>query len=129
MRHIQFPETAEGKTGALLGINTFAFTHAIQVITATKNQPFGLKTRLGWTTAGEYKRAQKQPKQQSQQQKQYVYHVSRQSYDDQPRDELLEQFWKIEVAGTQPESGSTNPLEEEALYILNKTISYNGERY
>ena len=72
---------------------------------------------------------QKQPKQQSHQQKQYVYHVSRRSSDDQPLDELLEQFWKIEAEGTQPERESKNPVDKEALDILNKTISYNGERY
>ena len=65
LRHIHFPEIADGKTGALLGINTFAFTHLVEVIPATKNQPFGVKTRLGWTLAGEYERVQKQPKQRS----------------------------------------------------------------
>ena len=70
----------------------------------------------------------KQPKQRSHQQKQYVYHVSRRSSDDQPLDELLEQFWKIEAEGTQPEPESKNPVEKEALDILNKTISYNGEK-
>ena len=65
LRHIHFPEIADGKTGALLGINTFAFTHLVEVIPATKNRPFGVKTRLGWTLAGEYERLQKQPKQRS----------------------------------------------------------------
>ena len=129
LRHIHFTEIAEGKIGAFLGINTFAFSHPVEVILATKNQPFGVKTRLGWTLAGEYERVQKQPKQRSHQQKQYVYHVSRQSSDDQPLVELLEQFWKIEAEGTQPESESANPVDKEAVDILNKTISYNGERY
>ena len=56
-------------------------------------------------------------------------HVSRQSSDDQPLDELLEQFWKIESEGTQPESESTNPVDKENLDILNKTICDNGERH
>ena len=128
LRHIHFPEIAEGKIGALLGINTFAFTHPVEVIPATKNQPFGVKTRLGWTLAGEYERVQKQPKQRYHQQKQYLYHVSRQSSDDQPLDELLEQFWKIEAEGTQPESESSNLTDKEALDILKKTITCNGER-
>ena len=89
LRHIHFPEIAESKIGALFEINTFAFTHQVEVIPATKNQPFGVKTRLGWTLAGEFERVQKQPKQRSHQQKQYVYHVSRRSSDDQPLDELL----------------------------------------
>ena len=129
LRHIHLPEIAEGIIGALLGINTFAFTHPVEVIPANKNLTFGIKTRLGWTLAGEYERVQKQPKQRSHQQKQYVYHVSRRSSDDQPLDELLEQFWKIEAEGSQPEPESKNPVDKEALDILNKTISYNGERY
>ena len=72
---------------------------------------------------------QKQPKQRSHQQKQYLYHVSRQSSDDEPHDELLEQFWKIEAEGTQPESESSNPADKEALDLLKKTITYNGEGY
>ena len=35
LRHIHFPEIAEGKIGALLGINTFAFTHPVEFIPAT----------------------------------------------------------------------------------------------
>ena len=58
-----------------------------------------------------------------------MYHVSRQSSGDQPLDELLEQFWKIEAEGTQPESESSNPTDKEALDILKKIITYNGERY
>ena len=72
---------------------------------------------------------QKQPKQRSHQQKQYVYHVSRQSSDDQPLDELLEQFWKIEAEGTQTDCEPSNPADKESLDILKKTITYNGERY
>ena len=58
-----------------------------------------------------------------------MYHVSRQSSYDQPLDEFLEQFWKIEAEGTQSESESSNPTDKEALDILKKTITYNGERY
>ena len=126
---IHFPEIAEGKIGVLLGINNCVFTHPIEVIPATKNKPFGVQTRLELTLAGEYERVQKQPKQRSHQQRQYVYQVSRQSSDDQPLDELFKQFWKIDAEGTQPESESSNPTDKEALDILKKTITYNGERY
>ena len=54
LRHIHFPQVAGGKIGALLGVNTFAYTHPIEVITGNINQPFGVKTKLGWTLAGEY---------------------------------------------------------------------------
>ena len=110
-------------------INTFSFTHPIEVIPATKKQPFGVETRLGWTLAGEYEIVQKQTKQRSHQQKQYVYHVSQKIFDSQPLEELLEQFWKIEAGGTQPGSESTILADKEAPDILNKTIGYNGERY
>ena len=63
LRHIHFQGIAEGKIGALLRINTFAFTYPVEVILATKNQPFGVKTRLGWTLVGEFERVQKLPKQ------------------------------------------------------------------
>ena len=58
-----------------------------------------------------------------------MYHVSRQSSDDQPLDELLEQFWKTEAEGTQPESETSNPADKEAPDLLKKTITYNGEMY
>ena len=35
----------------------------------------------------------------------------------------------MEAEGTQPESESSNPADKEALDILKKTITYNGERY
>ena len=42
---------------------------------------------------------------------------------------MLEQFWKIEAEGTQPDCEPINPIDKESLDIFNKTISYNGERY
>ena len=54
LRHIHFPQVAGGKMGALLGVNNSAYTHPIQVIPGNVNQPFGVKTKLGWTLAGEY---------------------------------------------------------------------------
>ena len=37
LHHIHFPEIAEGRIGALLERNTFAFTHPVEVIPATEN--------------------------------------------------------------------------------------------
>ena len=54
LRHIHFPNVADGKIGALLGVSAFAFTHPTHVITGNQNQPFGVKTKLGWTLNGEY---------------------------------------------------------------------------
>ena len=55
LHHIYFPQVAGGKIGALLGVNTFAYTHPIEVMPGNINQPFGVKTKLGWTLAGSMK--------------------------------------------------------------------------
>ena len=39
LRHIHFPQVAGGKIGALLGVNTFAYYHPIEVIPGIINQP------------------------------------------------------------------------------------------
>ena len=54
LRHIHIPQVAGGNIGALLSVNTFAYSHPIEVIPANINQPFGVKTKVGWTLAGEY---------------------------------------------------------------------------
>ena len=53
LSHIYFPEIANGAIGALLGVNTFAFTYPIVVIQGSKKRPFAVKTKHGWTLAGE----------------------------------------------------------------------------
>ena len=57
--HICFPDIANGAIGALLGVNTFAFTYPVDVIQGSKKRPFGVKTKLGWTLAGEYELSNK----------------------------------------------------------------------
>ena len=47
LRHIHFPNIADGKIGPLLGVNAFAFTHPTHVMPGNQNQPFGVKTKLG----------------------------------------------------------------------------------
>ena len=42
---------------------------------------------------------------------------------------MLEQYWKFKVEGALPGSESTNPVDKEALDILNKRVCYNGKRY
>ena len=59
LSHIYFPDIAYGEIGALLGVNTFAFTYPVNVIHGSKKRPFGVKTKLGWTLAGEYKLSHK----------------------------------------------------------------------
>ena len=115
LRHIQFPQVADGKIGALLGVNTFAYTHPIEVIDGNINQPFGVKTKLGWTLAGEYE-SSLQPSEStinhhSTTTKPFIYHVSRQQTEEPHFSELVEQFWKIESEGTQ-ENSSVLPDED-----------------
>ena len=54
LSHIYFPDIANGAIGALLGVNTFAFTYPVDVIQRSKKRPFSVKTKLGWTIIGEY---------------------------------------------------------------------------
>ena len=54
LSHIYIPDIANGALGALLGVNTFAFSYTVDVIQGSRKRPFGVKTKLGWTLAGEY---------------------------------------------------------------------------
>ena len=53
-RLTKFPNIANGKTGALLSVNTFSYFYSIQVIEGNDCRPHGIQIRLGWTIAGEY---------------------------------------------------------------------------
>ena len=129
LRHIYFPDIAEGKIGALLGVNAFAFTHPTEVIQGTEIRPFGVKTKLGWTLAGEYlntigNRSSKS----SNKSKVFVYHVCRKS-PEQPLDNLIQEFWSIENDGTRKEDNTITEDEKSAIRILESTINHTGERY
>ena len=99
LRHIQFSNIAEGKIGTLRGVNAFAFTYPTHVIPGNQNQPFGVKTKLGWTLASEYENCISATTQQpaSQQKKTFVFHVSRNRTDETGLDELVQQFWSTGV--------------------------------
>ena len=51
---VHFPQVAGGRTGALFGEKTFAFTHPSEVIPGNTQKPLGVKAKLGWTLAGEH---------------------------------------------------------------------------
>ena len=132
LRHIHFPNIADGKTGALLGVNAFAFTYPTHVIPGNQNQPFGVKTKLGWTLAGEYENRISATTQQpaSQQKKKFIFHVSRNRTDEPGLDELVQQFWSIGAEGIQEDREQVyTKQEEEFLDILKNSINHNGERY
>ena len=119
LRHINFPQVAGGKIGALLGVKTFAYTHPIEVIPGNINQPFAVKTKLGWTLAGEYETSlhPSEPtiKHHSATTKPFIYHVSRQQTEEPHISELVEQFWKIESEGTQEDSSVLSDEDNDAL--------------
>ena len=133
LRHIHFPQVAGGKIGALLGVNTFAYTHPIEVIPGNINQPFGVKTKLGWTLAGEYEtslnRSESTFNHHSTTTKQFIYHVSRQQTEEPRLSELVEQFWKIESEGTPQNCSVLSDEDNDALKVFRKTIRHNSERY
>ena len=132
LRHIHFPNIADGKIGALLGVNAFAFTYPTYVITGNQNQPFGVKTKLGWTLAGEYENRISATTQQpaSQQKTKVIFHVSRNRTFEPRLDELVQQFWSIEADGIRKDREHVyTKQEEQFLDILKNSINHNGERY
>ena len=133
LRHIHFPQVAGGKIGDLLGVNTFAYTHPIEVITGNINQPFGVKTKLGWTIAGEYETSlhpsESTINHHSSTTKPFIYHDSRQQTEKPHLSKLVEQFWKIESEGTQEDSSELSDEDNDALKVCQKTIRHNSERY
>ena len=131
--HIHFPQVAGGKIGALLVVNTFSYTHPIEVISGNINQPFGVKTKLGWTLAGEYETSLHPSKStinhRSTTTKTFIYHVSRQQTEEPQWSKLVEHFWKIESEGTQENSSVLSDEDNGALKVFQKTIRHNSERY
>ena len=133
LRHIHFPQVAGGKIGALLGVNNFAYTHPIEVIPGNINQPFGVKTKLGWTLAGEYETSlhssESTINHHSTTTKPFIYHVSGQQTEEQILIELVEQFCKIESEGTREKNSVLSDEDNDALKVFQKTIRHNSERY
>ena len=131
LRHIDFPNIADGKIGAL-GVIAFAFNYPTHVIPGNQNQPFGVKTKLGWTLAGDYENLISATTQQpaSQQKKKFIFHVSRNSSDETRLDELVQHFWIIEADGIQKDREQVyTKQEEQFLDILKNSINHNGERF
>ena len=77
LSHIYFPDIANGAIGALLGVNTFAFTYPADVVQGSKKRSFGVKTKLGWTLAGEYELSPKTMNSNKPPRQPFIYHVCR----------------------------------------------------
>ena len=129
LSHIYFPDIANGAIGALLGVNTFAFTYPVDVIQGSKKRPFGVKTKLGWTLAGEYELSPKTMNANKPPRQPFIYHVCRKDTEEEPLDELVQRFWKIEAEGTLPEQNEDSSLHQLAVQTMENSICHNGERY
>ena len=133
LRHIHFLQVADGKIGALLGVNTFAYTHPIEVIPGNMNQPFSVKIKLGWTLAGEYETSLSPSGSRfnchSTTTKPLIYHVSRQRTEEPQLNELVELFWKNQSEGTEENGFVLSDEDNDALKVFRKTIRHNSERY
>ena len=90
-----------------------------------------MKTKLGWTLAGEYENCISATTQQpASQQKKFIFNVSRNRTDEPGLDELVQQFWSIEADGIQKDLEQVyTKQEEQFLDILKNSINHNGERY
>ena len=100
--HICFPDIANGAIGALPSVNTFAFTYPVDVIQVSKKRPFGVKTKLGWTLAGEYELSPKTMNANKPTRQPFIYHVCGKNIEEEPLDELVQRFWKEEAEGIFP---------------------------
>ncbi|XP_075259989.1 uncharacterized protein LOC142351729 [Convolutriloba macropyga] len=129
LSHIYFPDIANGAIGALLGVNTFHFTYPVEVIQGSKKRPFGVKTKLGWTLAGEYELSPKTMNSNKPPRQPFIYHVCRKDTEEEPLDELVQRFWKIEAEGTLPEQNEDSSLDQLAVQTMENSICHNGERY
>ena len=127
LRHIHFPHIADGKIGALLRVNAFEFTYPTHVIQENQHQPFGVNTKLGWTLAGEYENCftNNHPKSSNLPNKAFFFQVSRNRMDepeldepelDEPEpDELVQQFWRIQSEGIQPDSRPSSAIAQKFI--------------
>ena len=126
LRHIKFPNIDNGKIGILLDTACVQFTHALEWICGAPNCPARVRTELGWTTAGEFTHPKKKTLTSRCHQVLFASHSP--SPESQPSTDLLERYWPIEKAGSEPAIDKRVSLEDkEALRILTETCHHNGE--
>ena len=125
---IYFPDIANSAIGALLGVNTFAFTYPVNVIQGSQTSTFGVKTKLCWTLAGEYELSHKTMRESKPQRRPFVCHVCLKDIEEEPLDQLVQKFWKTEAEGTLPEQNEDNSAGKIAVHALENSIYHNGER-
>ena len=59
----------------------------------------------------------------------FVYHVCRKDIEEEPFDELVQIFWKIEAEGTLPEQNKDSSLDQLAVHTMENSICHYGEGY
>ena len=49
---------------------------------------------------------------------------------DEPKlDEIVQQFWRIDSEGIQPDSKPSSPLDQKFIQIMKDAINFNGQRF
>ena len=59
----------------------------------------------------------------------FIYHVCGKDIEEEPLDELVQRFWKIEAEDTLPKQNEDSSLDQLAVQTMENTICHNGERY
>ena len=73
------------------------------------------KTKLGWTLAGEYELSHKTMNTKKPPRQPFIYYVCRKDIEEEPLDELVQRFWKIEAEGTLPEKNEDSSRDQLAV--------------
>ena len=131
LRHIHFPNIADRKMGALLGVNAIAFTFPTHVIPGNQNQSSGVKKLNLVGPSPVNMRFISQPPLCRPQVSRRRHLFSMCHEADEPRlDELVQKFWSIEADGIQKEPEQVyTKQEEQFLDMLLNSVNHNGERY
>ena len=59
----------------------------------------------------------------------FIYHVYQKDIKEEPLDELVQRFWKIEAEGTLPEQIEDSSLDHLAVQTVAHSICHKSERY
>ena len=125
LQHISFPAVRNGEIHMILGVNSFAFTYPITVLNGNRNEPFAIKTSLGWTFTGEYRGPQ-----QKSQGFTGTFYTSNAVPSRNPHSPIdLNQFWVSEKMIEQPAKKAMSEDDETALKLLTETTQFIGDRY
>ena len=122
LSHNCFPDIANVAIGTLLGVNMFAFTYPVDIIQGSKKRPFGVKRKLGWNLPGEYELSHKTINANKPQRQTFIYNVCRKDIEEEPLDELVQRFWKIEAEGTLPKQNEDSSLDKLAVKTMENSI-------